>query len=416
MSPSPIRQDTEVKQKLLIGIGVAVAALTILRWFSSAELITVAPLVYTFWGVLIWLYTPTANVFWVFVVSAFILRLGCVGAGFVWSDDAYRYLWEGQAVLNGINPYTTPPAAFAVQDGVREYVNHPTISTVYPPLAQLWFAIQAFVWYNPIILQVTSALVDVGTAIAIWIWLIRQRLSVKNAWMYALHPLPIIECAWSAHLESLAVFCLAWGLVLHERWGKWVWFAGGWIKILPFVFLCFVRHWRLPSVLGMGALSILLVLPFWDPTSLNGLQTYVVHWSYNASIFGLLSFFVPSLARPMCMMIAAVSCGYVWWLWHQLHLSTHRAILCLGIIVVLCSPTVHPWYALWVMVPTLMVSDKTIDSVCLLWCSLIPLTYVSIFTLNPSTGEWSPPLWPTLVSYLVPLVLWIRLRSKKVPV
>ena len=63
-----MRQDTEVKQKLLIGIGVAVAALTILRWFSSAELITVAPLVYTFWGVLNGC-TPTANVFAICGVS-----------------------------------------------------------------------------------------------------------------------------------------------------------------------------------------------------------------------------------------------------------------------------------------------------------------------------------------------------------
>ena len=44
----------------------------------------------------------------------------------------------------------------------------------------------------------------------------------RRAWIYALHPLPIIECAWSGHLESLAVFCLAWGLVGYERWGKWV--------------------------------------------------------------------------------------------------------------------------------------------------------------------------------------------------
>ena len=397
-----------------VAIIISMIALITLRWSSQTELSYYSPFVYSAWGVMIWYFAPAKRSLWMLLTSAVILRIGCVGAELVWSDDAYRYLWEGKTVLNGQNPFSTPPESFTVQDGIREYVNHPTIPSVYPPLAQVWFALQAWIWYNSSMPQIAGALLDIGTLIAIWVWLKRHNRSVQGAWMYALHPLPIIECSWSGHLESLALFCLAWGLVGYDRWGKWVWFFGGWVKLLPFLLLSFSRHWRWRSICFMVLGSLFIVWPFWEPSALQGLQTYAAHWSYNASIFSLLSLWSPTFARLICILIAGMAGLFVWWNWFQLRLGIDRAILLVGIIFVICSPTVHPWYALWVMIPMLMVKDDQTCIVWGLWCSLIPLTYVSIFTLNPLTGEWSPPLWPTLISYLVPLAIWLSFQYKKV--
>ena len=136
-------------------------------------------------------------------------------------------------------------------------------------------------------------------------------------------------------LESLAVCCLAWGVVGYDRWGKWVWFAGGWVKLLPFLFLGFHRGWNFRTICLMILCSVLLILPFWDPSALFGLQTYAAHWSYNASIFALLALWEPSFARPICMVIAIVAGLYGWWNWFQLRLPIDRAILLVGSIFVI---------------------------------------------------------------------------------
>ena len=73
-------------------------------------------------------------------------------------DDYYRYLWDGAVTANGHNPYAYTPddinyftgdrevpddlAALAQDSGQFAYrVNHGELGTVYPPIAQLAFAL-----------------------------------------------------------------------------------------------------------------------------------------------------------------------------------------------------------------------------------------------------------------------------------
>lgn len=79
------------------------------------------------------------------------------------SDDAYRYVWDGRVQAAGISPYThTPddpalarlrdPGLFPEGDGCTGWderrtaagdctrINRPAVHTVYPPVAQAWFA------------------------------------------------------------------------------------------------------------------------------------------------------------------------------------------------------------------------------------------------------------------------------------
>jgi alpha-1,6-mannosyltransferase len=346
------------------------------------------------------------------LVSAVGLRMLCVGAPLVWSDDVYRYLWEGKLVLQGGNPFVDAPSQFSIVDGVREHVNHPEISTVYPPLAQLFFSGVAWCWYHPMMVQVCAGIADVGTTLAIWTWLKRNNQSVQGAWLYALHPLPIIETAWSGHLESIAVCCMAWGMVGHSGWGKWIWFIGGWCKLFPFVFLGFVRKWHVYEVIAMLMVSAILLGLFWDDRALTGLNTYAQHWSYNASLYALASWVSASWGRLICMVAMILSAGFHWWMWLKHRYSIDRVLYGLGVTFILCSPTVHPWYALWLVVPMLMLSNRISRLTWGLWMSLLPLTYVSLFTVDPLTGAWSPPLWPTILSYILPFLLWITLQIR----
>ncbi len=60
------------------------------------------------------------------------------------SDDINRYLWEGELVNHGINPYVYAPDApmlsdMAAKDPFHQYINHPENPAAYPPLMLYFF-------------------------------------------------------------------------------------------------------------------------------------------------------------------------------------------------------------------------------------------------------------------------------------
>ena len=83
-----------------------------------------------------------------------LLRLAMLVSSPALEDDFYRYLWDGGVVSAGYNPYARSPNAvfdvnapeplqqLAAESGaVIERVNHPHLKTIYPPVAQFWFAV-----------------------------------------------------------------------------------------------------------------------------------------------------------------------------------------------------------------------------------------------------------------------------------
>jgi hypothetical protein len=65
------------------------------------------------------------------------------------SDDAYRYIWDGRVLLAGVDPYRFVPLNSALAglrdpllfpEGEPPLINRPGVPTIYPPIAQLWFA------------------------------------------------------------------------------------------------------------------------------------------------------------------------------------------------------------------------------------------------------------------------------------
>src|SRR5262245_44045901 len=98
------------------------------------------------------------------VVPIMIVALGArtlmAGSPLIESDDAYRYVFDGHTLLSGHSPYErspqdviagprpawlagAPPAA----QTILQHINHPEVHTIYPPLAQVMFALGA--WLQP---------------------------------------------------------------------------------------------------------------------------------------------------------------------------------------------------------------------------------------------------------------------------
>lgn len=336
------------------------------------------------------------------------------------SDDTYRYVWEGWLTLHGGNPYLQPPAELgtAPELALRAQVNHPEVTTIYPPLALGLFALLSAISPSVWLFKAAMALCDAGVAAALATALRARGRSTANAWLYALMPLAAIESAGSGHMEFLALLGLALALAHWSSGRSGIGWAGlgGLVKLMPFVILPALRHrqpWLLAMVVAVGLAS---AWPFLSagPAMLDGLLTYGQHWSFNASGFAVLSALLtpfglaPEQVRLLALAIGAVVVLGSWWTLRD----PARVALWVGGAFVLLSPTVHPWYLIWVWLPALLCGVRS-------WTVLVvlaPLSYAVLATIDPITRAWQEPAWPALAQYL-PLAaaalaesLWQQIR------
>jgi len=336
-------------------------------------------------------------------VAALAVRLVLLASPPGLSDDVYRYLWEGWLSLHGGNPYATPPAGEfgALDHPVRLLVNHPEVSSIYPPVAMWLFAALASVAMKPVLFKAVMGLADAGVAAVLADTLRARGRSTAGAWLYAVLPLAAVESAGSGHMEPLGVLGLALALRAWSRGRSGLGWAalGATFKLLPAALV--PTLWRRQPWLLLPALALAVgaTLPFLDagPTLLRGLSTYAERWSFNASGFALLSWSLGRWLAPDAVRAIAVGLGVLvsLWAWWRPR-DPARVALWVGGAFVLLSPTVHPWYLLWVWVPALVCGVRA-------WTLLVvlaPLSYAALASYDPSTSTWTEPAWPVWAQYL----------------
>ncbi len=159
------------------------------------------------------------------------------------SSDAYRYVWDGRVQLAGISPYRYVPLDDRLarlrdpvifpglgpddRSGVlttalptdrsellarthndpRTRINRPLVPTIYPPVAQAWFAGVAALtpWrLGTLGLQLAAALLAAGLAAGIAALLRRRGRSPLGALWWAWCPTVVAESSNGAHLDILA--------------------------------------------------------------------------------------------------------------------------------------------------------------------------------------------------------------------
>ena len=355
--------------------------------------------------------SPT-RVFYVAVLIRFIVLFSPVAL----SDDIFRYLWEGRAVLMGGNPYVDPPGSgIWPEDILRVQVNHSQILTVYPPVALWIFAMLAQIAYSPVVVKVAMGLADAVVAWGIADILKGRGRSTSGAWIYALHPLAVVESAGSGHLEPVAILCVVLAIRAWDRGDSGLWWAGlgALVKLFPVVLIATVwrRGWNQLWLLLL--VTVLTTVPFlgeWTELS-TGLMHYARHWSFNGSVYAVLSVVFGSLTRPL---LIAVGVGVCLWAWRRRSDPAEVALWAGGAFVLL-SPTVHPWYVLWAWVPALICGVRAWSVLA----TLVLLSYAVLASYDPLTSTWEEPLWPPFVEYLVflPALLleWLWRRTPPEP-
>jgi alpha-1,6-mannosyltransferase len=249
-----------------------------------------------------------------FLIVSVLLRLLLVFAFPGLSDDIYRFVWDGRLLLAGVNPFDQLPSAYmagteriaGLDEALYRELNSPDYFTIYPPVCQAIFAGACWLFPQSVVgtsmaMKVVFLFFEIGS-ICLLVKLLRYYgLPEKNALLYALNPLIILELTGNLHFEAAMVFFLLlamWCLVQDQwRWSAVAMALSIASKLLPLLFLPFLIRrlgWKKSvvyfSIVGMTLL--LLFAPLLNGVFLsnfgNSLNLYFQKFEFNASLYYVL--------------------------------------------------------------------------------------------------------------------------------
>lgn len=250
---------------------------------------------------------------WPILVISLFFRILLVPAPPVFSDDVYRYIWDGRLQQNGINPYRYSPEAPEVEslrDPLWEKINHKPLRTIYPPAAEMIFGATALLAPNPTGFKLLSALADTCVVFLIIVLAGNRRDPIGKPeshhghWVglvYGLHPIACIETGMSGHLEPLGIVAML-GALLFLRKNRPAFSAffialGAGIKLLPALLVPILARRRRSSLLLFVVVLAALYLPYVSAgtNAVETLDTFARRWEGNAGLFSFIKWMVQTV-------------------------------------------------------------------------------------------------------------------------
>ena len=370
-----------------------------------------------------------------FVLTGIFLRFILIFSFPNLSDDIYRFIWDGRLLINGFNPFDHLPKYYIEQsvavNGIDAQLfsnlNSPEYFTIYPPVAQLTFAVAVWlfphsIWGSAIVMKSCLFLFETGSILLIINILKKLKLPVRNVLIYALNPLIIIEICGNLHFEGGMIFFLLLSVFIlikiDDLTNRRLFYAATAFalsiasKLLPLIFLpFFIKRlgWKKSVTFFsiIGVILLLLFIPLMNGVFIqnfgNSLNLYFQKFEFNASIYylfrwlgfkmigwNMIAVIGPTLA--ICTPIA------IFWMafrekinpsdWQSLFVKMLWAIC----IYLFFTTTVHPWY---IALP-LVLCCFTKYRFPVVWSGLIWLTYI-----NYSYPVYHENLWIVGAEYLI---------------
>jgi glycosyl transferase family 87 len=375
------------------------------------------------------------------MTGACLFRLTFLATAPALSHDLDRYLWDGRVTLSGGNPFLSPPAS----SGRDTRIEHGEVPTIYPPGAQVLFAAGAALDAGALGMKALVVVADLLVIVALGRLLRVRGQSPGRSLIYAWNPLAVTETAWSGHIEPAALVCvlLAALAIIQKRDARATvaLTVGGLVKVFPLVlFVPSLRSMRTRCLLLVPVLFAASYAPFRaaGPRLFAGLRAYADRWLANESLFALVygayewldptprlkgaiawgrrtvphsevldvlyaCVYPIDLAKGTCALAVAVF-AYVLW---RRRTEPLRGFYLLTGMVLIASPTVHPWYVLWVLPWLALFPSRAF--LLLTW--LVSLAYANL----GAAGRASEPYpWLRLVEYVPFYALlcadWLRGR------
>lgn len=299
----------------------------------------------------------------VFLVVGFgiLFRMTLIPTSYTTSDDVHRYLWEGKVIVNGFNPYTTPPndsSLVHLRDANYEKVTFKNMPAIYPPLSQVVFALNYFVVGNTtVFLKIIYLIFEVITLIFLIRLLKLKGKDPKLILLYSWLPLPILEYFNNSHIDVIGITFLVLFIYYFEK-EKYNLSS----VMLAFAFLSkLIALLALPLVIKklgfkksivfctiLSFVGIIFYLPFLSGNVdvLAGLLKYLSRWEFNGSVYNLFKIIFSSgqTARIICAVLLSVSVIIIAFRYKNFSNAVSAVFIC----IIIFSTTMYPWYLGWI--------------------------------------------------------------------
>ncbi|MFA6013071.1 MAG: glycosyltransferase 87 family protein [Desulfobacteraceae bacterium] len=357
--------------------------------------------------------------------TALVIRLLFLSQSPTLSDDMFRYYVDGRQILASQNPYSLAPAQIKTVDksllSVLNKVNHPDLVTIYPPAAQIVFAVAAF---SGSITGFKAVLILMDLCVCLLIILTLEQMGSNRdrSILYAWHPLPVLETASSGHIDTAALLFLFLALFFMNK-KSWIQnalsglmlAASCLVKLFPFVFVP-AFFWRSNrktfkvKVLSFGITLSVLVLVFL-PEIMNGVSTlrlYMTDWEFSGFLYrsfrsaGMPSLIIRGLLALVFLIIV---------IFHTLKSvkimndppihGLIRQFHAVSFAYLMLTPTLHPWYAIYLVafLPFL----PGVSGICLSWS--VFLSYYVLIAYK-SVGLWQESDVMAILIFSAPVLAW----------
>lgn len=390
----------------------------------------------------------------VFGLSIFLF-LATVQNPPIFSDDIYRYLWEGHVIAEGKNPFELAPDSPELEflrrniPGIYDRINHPHISAIYPPLAQFIFAAAALASLGITGIKFLFSVMGIFFAgFFLLKWCREEKIPDGRLFSLIFLPLLWLEIPVSGHLDVLLILGAAicfYSVSFYQKRETFGWLpvagAGAGLAIavlsktapivlLPHLALQF-RGWhhRAAILAGVPAVCLAAHAPFLGAGEglfhAGGIYTRI--WEHNGGAYRVMESILtaadpdgrawggilgslglsgrvlavpgydslhPNLfgARALLGALFAVVWGLMLW---RRDAFDRQWLIVLGAGLLL-SPVVHPWYLL-ALVPACLRGGVFARAV-FWWALAIPFTYVML-PLWWADGIWRQPAWTFWLQY-----------------
>ena len=356
------------------------------------------------------------------------------------STDSFRFLWDGELLWKGVNPYDFTPNEIIhskhfisnnylkeLHTGMGELSQ--TNFSCYTPLNQFFFLFSTWfsdsIYINTVILKSLIAIIQLMGMLYFIKLLKLLNIPENKAFLLFLNPLFIIESIGNVHFEGVMISFL---IIAFYYLIKVKIFPAGiflslaiQIKLIPLLLLPFLWRflgWKkaviIYSIIGIGMLivSIFLLNSSNFGHFMHSIRLYFELFQFNSSfLFVLLQLdplhyyyhkighysFILSFTTFITILYLA------FWKKITLHIELFSKMTIAYFIYLLSCTTLHPWYIL----PALFLSVFTNYSFLLLWSFTVFLSY-SLY----SSGNIATTNWLLGIEYVPVLILFVYEMAK----
>ena len=326
------------------------------------------------------------------------------------SQDYYRFIWDGELVLNFINPYLQLPNAlieqqdFVISNAHELYQGMGELSAQhfsnYPPLNQFIFALAAMlggksIFGATIVMRLIIILSDIGIFYFGRKLLKNLNLSPHLIFWYFLNPLIIIELTGNLHFEGvmLCLFIASLYLLSIKKWklAAVIYALSISVKLVPLIFLpLFLKHLgfrkSVPFYIVIGITSLTLLAPFLSSQFISNYTDTIGLWfsnfEFNSGLYNAIKQIALNLeAKPWELIktygkITPYVIVSLVMLFTFLRKNQHLPVLITSMLWILTAyyllaTIVHPWYIIFLVLLTIFTKYRF----SLVWSLVVILSY-----------------------------------------